>query len=275
MMVRLGPWVVAAVAAVLIHAGAARAKGWPAPAAGPSSTGAPELLFTFDDGPNEPTTSKILDILAAHHIHAVFFMNGWHFETGAVEKSKKMIDRVVREGHIVANHTQTHAQLCTVKDDAKRAWEIDHSHEILERLAAMPVIWFRTPYGSYCTRVVDLLAERHLAHFHWDIDPQEWKHKDGDVVAKYVIDKIQHLQDRAVLLMHDTKAATVKALPQILDWIEAENLRRKANGRMPIRILSGSDLALERAAPGLGDWLRTTAIASTDDALAAVAAALP
>jgi peptidoglycan/xylan/chitin deacetylase (PgdA/CDA1 family) len=253
----------------------ARAKGWTSPAAGPSSTGAPELLFTFDDGPNEPTTSKILDILAAHHVHAIFFMNGWHFETGAVEKSKQMIERVVREGHIVANHTQTHAQLCALKDDAKRAWEVDYSHQILEHLAAMPVLWFRTPFGSYCNSVVELLAERRLAHFHWDIDPQEWKHKSGDVTAKYVIARIRTLQDRAVVLMHDTKAATVVALPQVLDWIEAENLRRKTNGRVPIRILSGADLAIERTAPGLTTWLRASATASIDDGLAAVASALP
>lgn len=271
MMVRAA-WV---ALALVVAPAVALAKGWSSPAAGPSVTGGPELLFTFDDGPNEPTTSKILDILAAHHVHAVFFMNGWHFETGAVEKSKHMIERVVREGHIVANHTQTHAQLCSLKDDGKRAWEVDHSHDILESLARMPVIWFRTPYGSYCSKVVDLLAERNMAHFHWDIDPQEWKNKDGNVTAKYIIARIQKLQDRAVVLMHDTKAATVVALPQVLDWIDAENARRKANGRMPIRILSGADLALERSAPGFGAWIRTEGAASVDGALAAVAAALP
>ncbi|MCE9576737.1 MAG: polysaccharide deacetylase family protein [Deltaproteobacteria bacterium] len=274
-MARRGVALAAALVALTTQVAPGRAKGWSSPAAGPSSTGAPELLFTFDDGPNEPTTGKILDILAKHHVHAIFFMNGWHFETGAVEKSQHLIDRVVREGHIVANHTQTHAQLCTVKDDAKRAWEVDHSHEILERLARMPVLWFRTPYGSYCNRVVDLLAERHLAHFHWDIDPQEWKNKNGDVTAAYIIKRIQHLQDRAVVLMHDTKAATVVALPQVLDWIEAENARRTANGRMPIRILSGADLAVERTAPGLTAWLREAATTSVDDGLALVANALP
>ncbi len=275
MMERAGVGLAAILLALATQVVPARAKGWTSPAAGPSSTGAPEVLFTFDDGPNEPTTGKILDILARHRVHAIFFMNGWHFETGAVEKSRKMIDRVVREGHIVANHTQTHAQLCSLKDDTKRAWEVDHSHELLEHLAAMPVLWFRTPFGSYCNKVVDLLAARQLAHFHWDIDPQEWKNKNGDTTAKYIIARIQHLQDRAVVLMHDTKAATVVALPQVLDWIEAENARRKANGRMPIRILSGADLAVERTAPGLTAWLREAATATVDDGLAAVASALP
>ena len=51
-------------------------KGWPLPAAGPTMTGDPELIFTFDDGPNPKTTPVVLDALAKHHIHAVFFMVG-------------------------------------------------------------------------------------------------------------------------------------------------------------------------------------------------------
>ena len=39
-------------------------------------TGDPELIFTFDDGPNPKTTPLVLDTLKAHHIHAVFFMVG-------------------------------------------------------------------------------------------------------------------------------------------------------------------------------------------------------
>ena len=249
-------------------------KGWPSPAAGPSRSGAPEIIFTFDDGPNEPTTKLVLDALAKHHVHAIFFENGWHYET-APEPSQRMLDRIVAEGHIVANHTQDHLQLCSMKDDEKRAYQVDHSHDLLERLSGLPVLWFRTPYGSHCPRVLALLEERHLDHFHWDIDAQEWKHPDPNRAAKYIIEHIQRLQDRAVILMHDTKAATTKALPQILDWLDAENARRIANGRQPIRILSGSDLALERTAPGLVDWLRDTGRGAASGLADEVSAALP
>jgi len=249
-------------------------KGWASPAAGPSRSGAPEIIFTFDDGPNEPTTSLVLDALAKHHIHAIFFENGWHYET-APEASQRMIDRIVREGHVVANHTQNHLQLCSVKDDEKRAYEVDHSHDLLERVSRLPILWFRTPFGAHCPRVLELLEQRHLDHFHWDIDAQEWKHPDANRAAKYIILHIQKLQDRAVILMHDTKVATTKALPMILDWLDAENARRVANGRQPIRILSGSDLAIERAAPGLVDWLTSTADDTADGLADQVAAALP
>ena len=63
------------------------------------------------------------------------------------------------------------------------------------------------------------------------------------------------LQGRAVLLMHDTKQPTRFALPQILDWIDAENARRKKKGRPGIRIIGGDQLAAEQIAPTLS-WLR-------------------
>lgn len=248
--------------------------GWPSPAAGPSRSGAPEIIFTFDDGPNEPTTKLVLDALAKHHVHAIFFENGWHYET-APEASQRMVHRIVAEGHIIGNHTQDHLQLCAMKDDEKRAYQVDHSHDLLAAASGLPIVWFRTPFGSHCQRVVDLLAERHLDHFHWDIDAQEWKHPDPNRAAKYIITHIQKLQDRAVILMHDTKIATTRALPMILDWLDAENARRVANGRQPIRILSGSDLALERTAPGLVDWMRDTALGAAGGVADQVAAALP
>ena len=51
-------------------------RGWPQPAAGPSASGAPELLLTFDDGPDPATTPIVLDILRARGLRAVFFQVG-------------------------------------------------------------------------------------------------------------------------------------------------------------------------------------------------------
>ena len=67
--------VVAVLAAALAAASGAR-EGWPTPAAGLTASGDPEIVFTFDDGPNPTTTGKVLDILAEHHIQAIFFLVG-------------------------------------------------------------------------------------------------------------------------------------------------------------------------------------------------------
>src|ERR1700710_1025669 len=96
-------------------------KGCPSPAAGPTESGDPELIFTFDDGPNPKTTPFVLDTLAKHHIHATFCLVG---EMAANPRAAPLIERMLREGHIVANHTMTHQDLCK-KDVDVGAREID------------------------------------------------------------------------------------------------------------------------------------------------------
>jgi hypothetical protein len=75
--------------------------------------------------------------------------------------------------------------------------------------------------------------------------------------------------------MHDTKVATVKALPQILDWLEAENKKRKESVKRQIRVLEPSLLAGELAAPGLVDWMAKTGTRATDSLVQTVASCLP
>jgi peptidoglycan/xylan/chitin deacetylase (PgdA/CDA1 family) len=185
----------------------------------------------------------------------------------------KIIDRILREGHVIATHTMTHKDLCKVSED-KAIRELDDGKATIERVAGIKTVWFRTPYGVRCARLEHMLEERHLAHFHWDLDPQEWKHGNADRAVKYVTGSLAKASGRNVLLMHDIKQATVKALPEILDWIDTENAARKKSGKRPIRIVSGPELAAERLPPGLVPWLRDTA-ASTRTLRTAIASALP
>ncbi|MEO7095223.1 MAG: polysaccharide deacetylase family protein [Polyangiales bacterium] len=238
---------------LLAISGTAAAKGWPTPAAGESASGDPEILFTFDDGPSPTTTPKILDTLAKYKIHAVFFMVG-EMVDGGNKKVPAIVQRILREGHVIANHTMHHKDLCRVKQDETAAADIDDGREAIEAISGLHLAWFRTPYGSRCKRVEDLLAERGLIHFHWDLDPQEWKHNDAKKAFDYVTGSLARSSDRNVLLMHDIKTATVKALPEILEWIAAENVRRAESKKRPIRIVQAPMYAAEQLPKGFAAW---------------------
>jgi len=230
-----------------------RSHSWPKPAAGPSRSGNPELIFTFDDGPNQVTTPKVLDALAAHHVHAIFFLVGSRV---AQPWAPAIVARIIREGHIVANHTMHHADLCDPDETPRTAArEIDRSKAIIERAAGMPVAWFREPYGTRCKLLERLLRARHLSHFHWDLDPQEWKRGHRKQALDYIETEVSRSAGRNVLLMHDMKKATVADLPTILEWIDAENVRRAETAEHPIEIVQSYELALERLPAGLVDWL--------------------
>lgn len=235
-------------------------KRWPKPAAGPSQSGGPEVVFTFDDGPHELFTGRILDALAAHHVQAIFFWVGRRvLHDRPLDRVRKaLVARAVREGHLVGNHTVHHVHLClTPFPEAEK--EIDRNRELLEAAARMPIVMFRVPYGARCKNVERLLADRHLQHMHWDIDPQEWGGLTTAGTAEHVISQLRSLEGRAVLLMHDTHGVSARALPIILDWIDKENRRRLASGHRPIRIVTGAELVEEQYAGELWSWGSETA----------------
>jgi peptidoglycan/xylan/chitin deacetylase (PgdA/CDA1 family) len=255
------------VVALPHHAGAA---GWPTPAAGRSASKGPELLLTFDDGPNPRTTPQVLDILKQRNIKALFFIVGEMVKNN--KKGQELIRRIEAEGHIVANHTMTHQDLCRVPE-ANASSDIDNGLAAIEEVSRGPVLWFRAPYGVRCVRLETMLAARNTSHFHWDLDPQEWKNKNAQTVFDYVTNSIKRSSDRNVLLLHDVKEVTVEVLPQILDWIDAQNKEREDIGKKPIRIIPPSLIAAEQLSKRLAG-LNATINAQVDVA-GWIAAVLP
>lgn len=248
-------------------------KGWGSPAAGPTRSGDPELVFTFDDGPNPKTTPRVLDALAKHHIKAIFFMVGERLDNP--KKVEPIIERMLAEGHIIANHTMSHADLCKKKlSDEAAAAEIDRGKARIEEVTGVRTFWFRTPYGVRCDRLDKMLDDRHITHFHWDLDPQEWKHNNADKAFDYVTKQLAKATTRDVLLMHDIKEATAEALPRILDWIDEENARREQAHKRRIRIIQAPELAAERFSPELRAWVEK-ALPQPGTLGARIAAALP
>jgi peptidoglycan/xylan/chitin deacetylase (PgdA/CDA1 family) len=238
---------------LVLVAGSAAAKVWPTPAAGASASGGPEVIFTFDDGPNVKTTPKVLDELKKHGIHAVFFMVG-EMAGKANKNIPPIVKRILAEGHVIASHTMKHHDLCRLPTDQEAAADIDDGVAAIEAVSHVKLAWFRTPFGARCQRVEDLLAARGLWHFHWDLDPQEWRNGNSKQAVAYVTGHLSRSTSRNVLLMHDVKYATVRALPQILEWIDAENQRRAEAGLRPIRILQAPDYAAEQLPHGFAAW---------------------
>jgi peptidoglycan/xylan/chitin deacetylase (PgdA/CDA1 family) len=71
-----------------------------------------QLLLTFDDGPDERWTPKILDILKKYHVHAAFFLVGLQ-----AERNLPIVKRIYEEGHILGNHTFTHKNVAKESPD--------------------------------------------------------------------------------------------------------------------------------------------------------------
>jgi peptidoglycan-N-acetylglucosamine deacetylase len=108
-----------------------------------------EIALTFDDGPNDPWTGHLLDILNHHQVRATFFF------IGRFVRQRPDLVRMVRQaGHLVGNHTQTHPILLFERPAKVRAELLD-CNAALEDVLGEPVRYFRPPHGA---RRPDVLA---------------------------------------------------------------------------------------------------------------------
>src|SRR5207248_3771232 len=68
--------------------------------------GSKQIALTFDDGPNDPHTLKLLDVLSRHEVRATFFVIGRY-----VRRRPDIVQEIARRGHAVGNHTYSHPLL--------------------------------------------------------------------------------------------------------------------------------------------------------------------
>jgi len=101
----------------------------------------PYIAMTFDDGPSAKLTPKLLDLLAAHHIKATFFLIGEN-----VAEHPEIVAREVREGHEIANHSWSHPNLAKMSDDGVRGQLRKTEDAIRSAIGNRPTL-MRPPYG--------------------------------------------------------------------------------------------------------------------------------
>jgi len=177
----------------------------------------PNIALTFDDGPSEKLTPRLLDLLAQHHIHATFFVIG----ENAVEHPE-ILKRAVREGHEIGNHTWSHPNLAKISDDAVRS-QIKRTEEtIINAIGSRPTV-FRPPYGSLTTR------QKHFIHddlgyeiILWDVDPLDWKKPGPSVVTSRIL---KETRAGSIVLSHDIHAQTIEAMPATLNQLKSKGFK--------------------------------------------------
>jgi peptidoglycan-N-acetylglucosamine deacetylase len=101
-------------------------------------TNEPIVALTFDDGPDPIDTTKLLDLLEHHNIQATFFVLGLR-----VLQHPELIDRMVKAGHALGNHSWSHKSMPTL-NSYRRLQEIKKTHNIIKPHGEM---LFRPPFG--------------------------------------------------------------------------------------------------------------------------------
>jgi len=171
------------------------------------------IALTFDDGPQDETTNRILETLDEFDAKATFFMLGKN-----AEQFPELAKRVADEGHEVANHSITHANLNAMNVNRIEE-EMTHSQDQIEEATGERPILFRPPYGNYNDTVLDLAEQTDQSVVLWSLDTYDWQHLNAN--ATYEIVK-NNVYPGSIILMHDIHPTTADALPQILQYLSEE-----------------------------------------------------
>jgi len=175
------------------------------------------VALTFDDGPHSVHTPGVLDLLRQHGARATFFAIG-----EAARAHPELLRRIAAEGHAVASHTNSHADLSRLGFSA--AWkECAEARTTLERLSGQRVRFLRPPWGKMraSTFLVALCQRVTLAL--WSFDSLDSRRLSADELAARVAES--DLRPGEVLLFHDDGANTVEALERILTCLKERGLR--------------------------------------------------
>jgi peptidoglycan/xylan/chitin deacetylase (PgdA/CDA1 family) len=189
------------------------------------------ILFTFDDGPSRRTTPRLLDILDGLGIKAVFFVKSESFGNGNPweREHAEIVREIVRRGHTVGNHTETHRQLPLLRNAEIEA-ELAVSERKIERAIGRKPRLIRPPGGALSARVEQLLGEHGYTSVMWALYGGDLEvSTPEDVVRTFfrVLERReQEVGDRGgIVLMHDTKSHSLDAVPRLVSALHKRNCK--------------------------------------------------
>lgn len=165
---------------------------------GPTFTGgirgSKQIALTYDDGPNDPHTLKLLDVLAKHSVRATFFMIGRY-----VQQRPDIARAVAQAGHVIGNHTSTHP-LLIFKSEAQTRTELVDCHQALQDAIGEHSKLFRPPFGGRRPATLRIVRELGLQTVMWNVTGYDWNAPPAAAIEKKVA---QQIHGGDIILLHD------------------------------------------------------------------------
>ena len=156
-----------------------------------------KLALTYDDGPNDPYTLRLLDVLAEQGVKATFFVIGRY-----AAQRPDILRRVAQEGHVIGNHTYSHPNLvfCSA---SRVVQEIEDCRRAISDAVGEHSALFRPPFGGRRPAVLRIVREKGLAPIMWSITSYDWRASaSAEEIERRVYRQVSR-DNRNVILMHD------------------------------------------------------------------------
>jgi peptidoglycan/xylan/chitin deacetylase (PgdA/CDA1 family) len=153
-----------------------------------------QIALTFDDGPNDPHTLNLLEVLAKHDVHVTFFLIGRY-----VRQRPDIVREIAKQGHEIGNHTFTHP-LLTFRSRSNVRKEITECRHTITDAVGEHSNLFRPPWGGRRPGTFSLARELGLEPIMWNVTGYDWNAPSTEYIEKKTTGRIR---GGDVVLLHD------------------------------------------------------------------------
>lgn len=181
-------------------------------------TDEPKISISFDAAWGNDDTSKILEVLKKHQVHATFFMTG-----GWVESYPDDVKAILADGHDLGNHSENHKNMSQLSEEEIQS-ELMTVHNKVKELTGYDMFLFRPPYGDYDNEVIRTVKGCNYYPIQWSIDSLDWKNYGVEDIINRVCNS-DKLQGGAIILCHNGAKYTAEALDQLLTGLEEKGFQ--------------------------------------------------
>jgi peptidoglycan/xylan/chitin deacetylase (PgdA/CDA1 family) len=193
-----------------------------------------QIAITFDNGPNEQYTSKILIILREDNVKAATFMIGEN-----IERFPETCQRIQNEGHIITNHSYSHPKWLALKRHKRIAQELQLIQEAICKANGMKPALFQSPYEYWTPWLLRIVRSTILKIITWDNMIDEWE--DTKEANEIDNDILKRVRQASIIVLHNRRngrlnydrTSLVKALPSILSDLKRQGYQFVTVAEMP------------------------------------------
>ena len=183
--------------------------------------GAKVVALTFDDGPNEPYTSQILDVLEREGVRATFFVVGEN-----VLSYPDAARRIVADGNVIANHSFDHSRMAAAIDF--RYSQVERTQDVILQTTGVTPRFFRPPAGIHTPWQLRAATSNGLITVNWDAEGYDWQKPNSPERIEQKV--LASVRPGSIILLHDgdetnhgsDRSQTVAALPAIIETLRSE-----------------------------------------------------
>lgn len=172
------------------------------------------VYLTFDNGYEAGYTGKILDTLKENKVPATFFITAHYLNTAS-----DLVDRMIKEGHIVGNHTVNHKSMPDISNEEIKE-EVMKLHTTVYEKFGYEMKYIRPPKGEYSERTLSYTNSLGYKTVMWSFAYDDWdENKQGR--TEYGKEKIiSNIHPGCVMLLHATSKDNAEILGDVIKEIK-------------------------------------------------------